>query len=83
MHGPIIRSRAKQINHQVNSFLCSSINDLENRLLLNDLIVIRNQGVDQGAHLEHQECAREPRRRAHQGGVSAIFRIPESDFESN
>jgi hypothetical protein len=67
----------------VNSFLCPSINDLENRLLPNDLIILRNQGVDHGARLEHQECVGEPRRGAHQGGVSTMFGIPESDFESN
>jgi hypothetical protein len=34
MSGPIMRSRAQQLCHQVNSFLCSSANDLENRWLL-------------------------------------------------
>jgi hypothetical protein len=48
MHGPITRSRAQQLNHKVNSFLYSSANDLDNRLLPNDLIVIRNQGVHHG-----------------------------------
>jgi hypothetical protein len=43
VHGPIMRSRAQQLNHQLTTFLCSSMNDLENRLLPNDLIVIRNQ----------------------------------------
>jgi hypothetical protein len=38
----------------VNSFLCSSANDLKNKLLSNDLIVIRNQGVDHGGHVRHQ-----------------------------
>jgi hypothetical protein len=41
LQGPITRSRAQQLCRQVNSFLCSSTNDLENRLLPNDLIVIR------------------------------------------
>jgi hypothetical protein len=41
-----MRSRAQQLRRQVNSFLCSSGNDLENRWLPNDLIVIKNQGVD-------------------------------------
>jgi hypothetical protein len=40
--GPIIRSRAQQLNHQVNSFLCSSACNIESRLLPNDLIVLRN-----------------------------------------
>jgi hypothetical protein len=62
LQGPIMRSRAQQLRRQVNSFLCSSANDLENRLLQNDLIVIRNQGVDHGEHAEHQEGAGESRK---------------------
>jgi hypothetical protein len=45
---PIIWSRAQQLNHQVNSFLCSSAYNIESRLLPNDLIVLRNQGEDHG-----------------------------------
>jgi hypothetical protein len=30
---PITRSRAQQLNHQVNSFLCSSDYNIESRLL--------------------------------------------------
>jgi hypothetical protein len=44
----MMRSRAQQLRRQVNSFLCSPANDIENRWLPNDLIVIRNQGVDHG-----------------------------------
>jgi hypothetical protein len=40
--GPITRSRAQQLNHQVNSFLYSSAYNIEGRLLLNDLIILRN-----------------------------------------
>jgi hypothetical protein len=40
--GPITRSRAQQLNHQVNSFLCSSTYNIESRLLSNDLIILRN-----------------------------------------
>jgi hypothetical protein len=54
LQGPITRSRAQQVRHQVNSFLYSSANDLENRLLPNDLIVIKNQGVDHGEHVGHK-----------------------------
>jgi hypothetical protein len=32
--GPITQSRAQQLNHQVNSFLCSSTYNIESRLLL-------------------------------------------------
>jgi hypothetical protein len=83
LQGPIMRSRAQQLCRQVNSFLCLSINDLENRLLSNDLIVIRNQGVDHGEHTGHQEGAEEPRKYAQQGGSPSQFGIQESDFESN
>jgi hypothetical protein len=62
--GPITRSRALQLHHQVNSFLCSSAYNIESRLLPNDLIVLRNQGEDHGGQMEHQEGAGEPRRRA-------------------
>jgi hypothetical protein len=43
IHDPITRSRAQQLNHQVNSFLYSSVYNIESRLLPNDLIVIGNQ----------------------------------------
>jgi hypothetical protein len=82
LEGPITRLRAQQLRRQVNSFLCSSANDLENRLLPNDLIVIRNQGVDHGEHVEHQEGAGEPRKHAQHGGSRSQFRIQESDFNS-
>jgi hypothetical protein len=51
---PITRSRAHQLNHQVNSFLCSSAYNIESRLLPNNLIVLRNQGEDHGGQMEHQ-----------------------------
>jgi hypothetical protein len=78
-----MRSRAQQLHHQVNSFLCSSANDLENRLLPNNLIVIRNQGVDHGEHAGHHEGAGEPRKHAQHGGSPSQFGIQESYFESN
>jgi hypothetical protein len=62
VQGPIMRSQAQQLHRQVNSFLCSSTNDLDNILLSNDLIVIRNQGLDHGGHVGHQEGAGDPRR---------------------
>jgi hypothetical protein len=46
--GFITRSRAQQLNHQVNSFLCSFAYNIESRLLPKDLIVFRNQGEDYG-----------------------------------
>jgi hypothetical protein len=78
---PITRSRAQQLNHQVNSFLCSSTYNIESQLLPNDLIVLRNQGEDHRGQTEHQEGAGEPRRCAREGGEPFQFRIAE--FESN
>jgi hypothetical protein len=37
-------------------------------LLLTDLIVISNQGVDHGGHVGHQEGAGESRKHVEQGG---------------
>jgi hypothetical protein len=78
-----MRSRAQQLCRQVNSFLCSSANDLENRLLCNELIVIRNQGVDNREHAGHQEAAAEPRKHTQHGGSSSQLGIQESYFKSN
>jgi hypothetical protein len=79
--GPITRSRAQQLNHQVNSLLCSSVYNIESRLLSNDLIILRNQGEDHGGQMEHKEGAGEPRRRAREGGKPIQFGI--AKFESN
>jgi hypothetical protein len=49
----ITQSRAQQLNHQVNSFLCSSAYNIESQLLPNDLFVIRNQGEDHGGQTKH------------------------------
>jgi hypothetical protein len=73
--GPITRSRAQQLNHQVNSFLCSSTYNIESQLISNDLIVFRNQGEDHGRQTEQQEGAGEPRRRAREGGKPIQFVI--------
>jgi hypothetical protein len=83
LQGPITRSQAQQLCRQLNSFLCSSANNLENRLLPNDLIVIRNQGVDHREHAGHQEGAGDPRKHAQHGGSPSQFGIQESDFKSN
>jgi hypothetical protein len=83
LKGPITRSRAQKLRRQVNSFLRLSANDLENRLLPNDLIVIRNQEVDHEGHVGHQGGAREPRKHAQQGGGPIQFEVQESDFKSN
>jgi hypothetical protein len=83
VHGPIMRSRPQQLRRQVNSFLCSFANDLENSWLPNDLIVIRHHGVDHGGHVRHQEGAGGPRKHAQQGGGSSQFGVQESDLEIN
>jgi hypothetical protein len=83
VHVPIMRTRAQRLNHQVNSLLCSSASDLENKLLPNDLIVIKNQGLDHGGLVGHQEGAGEPRKYAQQGGDPIRFGITEYDFKSN
>jgi hypothetical protein len=83
VHGPIMRSWAQRLNHQVNSFLHSSANDLEDRLLSNNLIVIRNQGVDHEGHVGPQEGVGEPREHAQQGEEPIQFGVTECDFESN
>jgi hypothetical protein len=83
LQGSITRSREQQLCHEENSFLCSFANDLENRLLPNNLIIIRNQEVDHGEYARHQEGAGESRKHAQHGGSPSQFRIQESDFESN
>jgi hypothetical protein len=82
LQGPITKSLAQQLRRQVNLFLCSSANDHENRLLPNELIIFRNQGVDHGEHAGHQEGAGEPRKHTQHGGSPSQFGIQESDFES-
>jgi hypothetical protein len=79
--GPITSSRAQQLNHQVNSFLCSSAYTIESRLLPNDLIILRNQGEDHGGQMEHQESAGEAMRHAREGGKPIQLGI--AAFESN
>jgi hypothetical protein len=78
---PITQSRAQQLNHQVNSFLCSCTYNIESRLLSNNLIILRNQAEDHEVQTEHQEGAGEPRRCAREGGEPIQFGIAE--FESN
>ena len=47
IQGPITRARARQLNLQVSSFLSNVYCESENRLLPNDLIVLRNKGENQ------------------------------------
>ena len=52
VQGPITRSRARQLNLQVSSFLCTYSCVFENGVLPNELIVLRNEGEDQQGHGE-------------------------------
>ncbi len=79
--GPITRSRAQQLNHQLNSSLRSFTYNIESQLLPNDLFVHRNQGEDHGGQTEHQDGAGEPMRHAREGGEPIQFGI--AKFKSN
>jgi hypothetical protein len=46
MQGPITRARARRLNQEVSSFLCTFSN-YENSMLSNDVIALRNKGEDQ------------------------------------
>jgi hypothetical protein len=72
-HGAILR----HISNTVISFLCSFINYLENRLLPNDLIIVRNHGDDEE---DKQDIKRVLER---QGGVHIKVEIQlNSEFQS-
>src|SRR5438132_13935427 len=59
IEGPITRSRARQLKQQVNSFLCFSSCENENRLLPNDVLVLRNEGEGHGVLMEYKGCGGE------------------------
>ena len=44
MQGPMIRARRRQLNLEVNSFLSDHFLTFENRLLPNNVILLRNIG---------------------------------------
>jgi hypothetical protein len=46
IQGPITKVRVRLLNLQVSSFLSTSFYDVENRLLPNDYILIRNERED-------------------------------------
>ena len=50
IQGLITRARARQLNLEVSSFLSNSFCEFENRLLPNDLIILRNEGEDLQVH---------------------------------
>jgi hypothetical protein len=80
----------KYIFNMINSFLCSSTNYLENRLLPIDLIIGRNHGYDKEDARDIKD--EEPKWRAQQvedptqfriGGDPIQFGILESELKSN
>ena len=84
-HGSITRARARQLNYQVNSFLSSTFDIDENRLLPNEAIIVRCEGKayeelkNQPRSDQERAQAAGPRRgRAQGGGVQLEY-----DFESN
>ena len=44
MQGPMTRARMRQLNLEVSSFLSNPFHTFENRLLPNDVILLRNIG---------------------------------------
>ena len=62
MQGPMTRAQARQLHHQVSSFLSVSMCDSKNGLLFNDVIILRNYGDDQQGHGDQQGCGED-----HQG----------------
>ncbi len=68
MQRPITRARARQLNLEVSSFLCSSLYEFENRLLPNDYIMIRNNGKDKETFGEGLIVMKDHQGRPSQGG---------------
>src|SRR5437773_12071755 len=77
IEGTITRSRARQLKQQVNSFLCSSSCENENRLLPNDVLVLRNLGEDQQGLGKGRGVEEEQLGRPHRAGAQAQL-----DFDS-
>jgi hypothetical protein len=68
VQGPITRARARQLNLQVSSFLCTYSCAFENSVLPNELIVLRNEGKDQQGHGEGLGGVEGQQGRSDQGG---------------
>jgi hypothetical protein len=65
---PITRSRARELNLQVSSFLCTYSCAFDNSVLPNELIVLRNEGKDQQGHGEGLGGVEGQQGRSDQGG---------------
>ena len=50
MQGPMTRARMRQLNLEVSSFLSDHFHTFENRLLPNDVILVRNIGEGHEGH---------------------------------
>ena len=84
IQGPITRSHARQLKQQVNSFLCFSSYENENRLLSNDVIVLRKLGEDLGQVGEHHGGGEALQGRPHQvGGLVQLNLEPTSASRSS
>nr|ABA96965.2 retrotransposon protein, putative, Ty3-gypsy subclass [Oryza sativa Japonica Group] len=84
IQGPITRARARQLNLEVSSFLCSSLYEFENRLLPNDYIVLWNNGGDKEtlgegltAMEDHRGCSSQG------GGPNQVDVWCNSEFRTN
>ena len=65
---PTTRACAQQLNLQVSSFLSNYFYEFENSLLPNDLIILRNKGVDQQGRGEGLGGVEDQRERPEQDG---------------
>jgi hypothetical protein len=84
VQGPITRSRARQLNLQVSSFLCMYSCAFENSVLPNDLIVLMNEGGDQHGHEEGLGGVEDQQGRPDQGGgLNQFDFVSVSDFRNS
>jgi hypothetical protein len=68
VQGLITSSRARQLNLQVSSFLCTYSCAFENSVLTNELIVLRNEGKNKQGHCEGLGGVEGQQGRSDQGG---------------
>jgi hypothetical protein len=77
IQGHITRARARQLQYQVKSFLSSTPCQLQDRLLLNEILIVRNEGQAYeglknqlvGAQGHGQGVGLETGRARHNGGL--------------
>jgi hypothetical protein len=83
VQGPVTRSRTRQLNLQVSSFLCIYSCAFENSVLPNDLIVLRNEGEDQHGHGEGLGMEDQQGRPDQGGGPNRFDFVSVSDFRNS